>query len=167
MTHIAEHHHAQAGASLRKLAFQATLHCMTGCAIGEIAGMAIGTASGLGMWQTVGLAVTLAFVTGFAFTMVPLMRNGIPFGRSLRIAFAADFISVSVMEIVDNLVMMSVPGAMAAGPFEWLFWASMALALAIAFAAALPVNLWMLSRGRGHAALHRISDSHTKLEITS
>lgn len=151
------HHHGQAAnkpTSLRRLAFQATLHCMTGCAIGEIAGMVIGTSIGLSMWQTVALAVTLAFITGFAFTMIPLVRSGMRLRQALGIAFAADFISVSVMEIVDNAVMMAIPGAMAAGPLDWFFWASMALALGIAFAVALPVNLWLIRRGMGHAVVH-------------
>lgn len=145
---------------LRKLAFQATLHCMTGCAIGEIAGMVIGTSIGLGMWQTVALAVTLAFITGFGFTMVPLMRSGMALGAALRIAFAADFISVTVMEIIDNLVMLAIPGAMSAGPLDWFFWASLVLALAAAFVVAFPVNLWLITRGKGHAVIHARHSHH-------
>jgi hypothetical protein len=102
----------------RRLAFNATLHCLTGCAIGEIAGMVIGTSMGIGMWQTVALAVTLAFITGFGLTMIPLFRSGMRLGASLRIAFAADAVSVTIMEVVDNLVMIAIPGAMAAGPME-------------------------------------------------
>lgn len=153
-------HRGAAKTSLNRLAFQATLHCMTGCAIGEIAGMVIGTALGWGMWETVGLAVTLAFITGFALTMIPLMRSGMPLKQALGIAVAADFISVSVMEIVDNAVMMAIPGAMAAGPLDWFFWASMAVALAIAFAVALPVNTWLIKRGRGHAVAHAHHNQH-------
>ncbi len=139
--------------SLARLAFQATLHCMTGCAIGEIAGMAIGTALGLGAWTTVGLAVILAFISGFGLTMLPLLRSGMVLRQALAVALAADFVSISIMEIVDNAVMMVIPGAMAAGPFDSLFWLSMALALAVAFVAAYPVNLWMIGRGQGHAAV--------------
>jgi hypothetical protein len=158
--HQHHHGHTTAGHStagqpaLNRLAFQATLHCMTGCAIGEVAGMVIGTAIGLSMWETVGLAVTLAFITGFGLTMIPLVRSGMRLRQALGIAFAADFISVTVMEIVDNAVMMAIPGAMAAGPLDWFFWLSMALALAIAFAVALPVNLWLIRRGKGHAVVH-------------
>jgi Sec-independent protein secretion pathway component TatC len=112
------------------------------------------------MWETVALAVTLAFITGFALTMIPLMRAGMPLRQVLGIAFAADFISVSVMEIIDNAVMMAIPGAMASGPLDWFFWASMALALAIAFAAALPVNLWLIRRGKGHAVVHAHHGGH-------
>jgi len=114
----------------------------------------IGTALGLGTWQTVALAVTLAFLTGFGMTMRPLLKSGMAFSAALGIAFAADFFSVSVMEIVDNAVMMLVPGAMTAGLSDPLFWETMVLALAIAFAAAYPVNLWLISRGKGHAVVH-------------
>lgn len=152
MQHSTSHHHA--APSQRRLAFDATLHCMTGCAIGEVAGMAIGTSLGIGMWPTVALAVTLAFITGFGLTMIPLMRSGMKMATALRIAFAADAVSVTVMEVVDNLVMMAIPGAMAAGPLEPLFWASLALALAVAFAVAFPINLWLIGRGKGHAVLH-------------
>jgi hypothetical protein len=149
----AEHLHGRKP-SLNRLAFQATLHCMTGCAIGEVAGMIIGTALGWGMWETVGLAVTLAFITGFALTMIPLMRSGMAWKQALGIAFAADFISVTVMEIVDNAVMIAIPGAMAAGRLDWFFWASLGAALGIAFVVALPVNLWLINRGKGHAGVH-------------
>jgi hypothetical protein len=152
MTHV-----KQAG---RRLAFNATLHCLTGCAIGEIAGMVIGTALGIGMWPTVALAVTLAFITGFGLTMIPLLRSGMGLAASLRIAFAADAVSVTIMEVVDNLVMIAIPGAMAAGPMEPLFWASLALALAVAFVAAFPVNLWLIGRGRGHAVVHDLHGAH-------
>ncbi|MCB1377188.1 MAG: DUF4396 domain-containing protein [Alphaproteobacteria bacterium] len=155
-----QEHRGQQGQSLNRLAFQATLHCMTGCAIGEIAGMVIGTALGWGMWETVGLAVTLAFITGFALTMIPLIRSGMPLKRALGIAVAADFVSVSVMEIVDNAVMMAIPGAMAAGPLDLFFWASIAVALAIAFAVALPINLWLIKRGKGHAVIHAQHGHH-------
>jgi Domain of unknown function (DUF4396) len=112
------------------------------------------------MWQTVALAVTLAFITGFGFTMVPLIRSGMALGAALRIAFAADFISVTVMEIIDNLVMLAIPGAMSAGPLDWFFWASLALALAAAFVVAFPVNLWLITRGKGHAVIHARHSQH-------
>jgi hypothetical protein len=155
MTHV-----NQAAPSQRRLAFNATLHCLTGCAIGEIAGMVIGTALGIGMWPTVALAVTLAFITGFGLTLIPLVRSGMGLGRALRIAFAADAVSVTIMEVVDNLVMIAIPGAMAAGPMDPLFWVSLALALAVAFVAAFPVNLWLIGRGRGHAAVHDLHAAH-------
>lgn len=142
------------------LALKATLHCMTGCAIGEIAGMAIGTAIGLGPWQTVALAVVLAFITGFGLTMLPLLASGMTLLAALRIAFVADAISVTVMEVVDNFVMLAIPGAMAKGPADLLFWISMSLALATAFVVALPVNLWLIRRGRGHAAVHHLHGGH-------
>lgn len=152
--HMTGHHQtSHTPHPLRKLAFHATLHCMTGCAIGEIAGMVIGTAIGLGTWQTLALAVALAFVTGFGLTMIPLLRSGMRVGAALKIAFAADFISVTIMEIVDNLVMLAIPGAMAAGPLDGFFWVSMAISLAVAFAAAFPVNLWLIARGKGHAVM--------------
>ncbi len=153
-------HQAQGAVSLHRLAFQATLHCLTGCAIGEIAGMVIGTSLGWGMWETVALAVTLAFISGFALTMVPLWRAGMPLRQALKIAIAADFVSVTIMEIVDNAVMMAIPGAMSAGPLDWFFWASLGLALGIAFVVALPVNLWLIRRGKGHAVVHAHHEMH-------
>jgi hypothetical protein len=144
----------------RRLAFNATLHCLTGCAIGEVAGMVIGTALGIGMWPTVALAVTLAFITGFGLTMIPLVGSGMGLGPSLRIAFVDDAVSVTIMEVVDNLVMIAIPGAMAAGPKDPFFWASLALALAVAFLAAFPVNLWLIGRGRGHAVVHHHHAAH-------
>jgi hypothetical protein len=165
MEHVMAQHTAdqaadQAVGSRRRLALAATLHCMTGCAIGEIAGMVLGTWMGLGMLQTVALAVTLAFITGFGLTMIPLIRSGMAAGAALRIALAADFISVTVMEIVDNLVMVAIPGAMAAGPGDWFFWASMSVALAAAFVIAYPINLWLIGRGKGHAVVHRLHAHH-------
>lgn len=155
-THAYHHHHPAAASPGWRLAAQATLHCMAGCAIGEVAGMAIGAGLGLGTWQTVLLAVVLAFITGFGLTMRPLLASGMALAAALRIAFAADFISVTVMEVVDNLVMVVIPGAMQAGPLDLLFWGSMALALAAAFVVAFPVNLWLILRGRGHAVVHQM-----------
>jgi hypothetical protein len=142
------------GASLNRLAFSATWHCLTGCAIGEILGLAIGTALGWGNFETIVLAIVLAFFFGYSFTVVPLLRSGLAFGAAAGIAFAADTISITVMEIVDNAVVLLVPGAMDAGLDELLFWASLAFALAVAFVAAYPVNRWLIARGRGHAVAH-------------
>jgi Domain of unknown function (DUF4396) len=142
------------GASLNRVAFSATVHCLTGCAIGEILGLAIGTALGWGNFETIVLAIVLAFLFGYSFTVVPLLRSGLAFGAAAGIAFAADTISITVMEIVDNAVVLLVPGAMDAGLDELLFWASLAFALAVAFVAAYPVNRWLIARGRGHAVAH-------------
>lgn len=122
--------------------------------------MVIGAALGLGMWQTVGLAVTLAFMTGFGLTMLPLIRSGMGFRSALGIAFAADFVSVSIMEIVDNAVVMAVPGAMMAGLGDPLFWGTLVLGLAVAFIVALPVNIWLIGRGKGHAVVHKLHAGH-------
>ena len=145
--------HAHAG-SLNRLAFSATAHCLTGCAIGEVLGMIIGTALGWGNWPTIGLAVVLAFVFGYSFTAVPLLRSGLALRAAAGIALAADTISIVVMEIVDNAVMLLVPGAMEAGLADLLFWGSLACALVVAFVAAFPVNRWLIARGRGHAVVH-------------
>jgi uncharacterized protein DUF4396 len=142
------------GASLNRLAFSATWHCLTGCAIGEILGLAIGTALGWGNLETIVLAIVLAFFFGYSFTVVPLLRSGLAFGAAAGIALAADTISITVMEIVDNAVVLLIPGAMDAGLDELLFWASLAFALAVAFVAAYPVNRWLIARGRGHAVAH-------------
>jgi Domain of unknown function (DUF4396) len=142
------------GASLNRLAFSATWHCLTGCAIGEVLGLVIGTALGWGNFETIVLAVVLAFFFGYAFTAVPLLRSGLALGAAAGIAFAADTISITVMEIVDNAIILVIPGAMEAGLDELLFWASLAFALAVAFVAAYPVNRWLIARGRGHAVVH-------------
>ena len=142
------------GASLNRVAFSATLHCLTGCAIGEILGLAIGTALGWGNLETIVLAIVLAFLFGYSFTVVPLLRSGLAFGAAAGIALAADTVSIAVMEIVDNAIVLLIPGAMEAGLDELLFWASLAAALAVAFVAAFPVNRWLIARGRGHAVAH-------------
>jgi hypothetical protein len=149
----AEHHHQlpTAGRELNTLAVSATLHCLTGCAIGEVLGMVIGTALG---WGTVALAVALAFLFGYTLTSVPLLRAGLALSAVIPIALAADTLSIAVMEIVDNAVMLAIPGAMEAGLANHLFWGSLAFALAIAGFAAYPVNRWLLARGKGHAAVH-------------
>ncbi|HET9675751.1 MAG TPA: DUF4396 domain-containing protein [Gaiellaceae bacterium] len=142
------------GASINRVAFSATLHCLTGCAIGEVLGLAIGTALGWGNLETIVLAVVLAFFFGYSFTAVPLLRSGLAFGTAAGIAFAADTVSIVVMEVVDNAIVLLIPGAMEAGLDELLFWASLAFALAVAFVAAFPVNRWLIARGRGHAVAH-------------
>lgn len=142
------------GAALTSLAVTATLHCLTGCAIGEVAGMAIGTALGFSNWGTVALAVALAFLFGYGLTSLPLLRSGLALGSVVPIALAADTVSIAVMEIVDNAIMLLVPGAMDAGLDSLLFWASLAFALIVAGLIALPVNRWLIAHGRGHAVVH-------------
>jgi hypothetical protein len=147
--------HASNGQSLNRVAFAATLHCLTGCSIGEVAGMVIGTAAGLGNGATIALSVVLAFVFGYALTMLPLLRAGVPPRTALGLAFASDTASIAIMEVVDNGIMLFIPGAMSAGLGEPLFWGSLALSLVIAGAAAFPVVRWLISRGRGHAVVHQ------------
>ena len=153
MQHATHQHGTDARVSW-SMAAQATLHCLTGCAIGEVLGMVIGTSIGLSDWATVALAVVLAFVFGYALTMRGVLRAGVPFRGAVRIALAADTVSILVMEIVDNAVMLTVPGAMEAGLASWLFWAALAFALAVAFVVTLPINRWMIGRGKGHAVMH-------------
>ena len=136
------------------VAASATLHCLTGCAIGEVAGMVIGTAAGLSNTATVVLSVALAFMFGYALTMRGVLRAGVGFGDALKVALAADTVSIAVMEIIDNAIVLAVPGAMEAGLASWLFWASLAFSLAIAFVVTVPVNRWMIGRGKGHAVVH-------------
>jgi hypothetical protein len=135
-------------------AARATAHCLTGCAIGEVLGMVIGTALGLHDAATVVLAVALAFVFGYALTMRGVLRAGVGFRQALRVALAADTVSIAVMEIVDNAVMLGVPGAMDAGITSAVFWGALAFALLVAFVVTTPINRWMISRGRGHAVVH-------------
>ncbi|MHA6782164.1 DUF4396 domain-containing protein [Pseudonocardia saturnea] len=141
---------------LTRLAITATAHCLTGCAIGEVLGMVIGTALGWGDVPTILLAVALAFVFGYSFTIVPLLRSGLALGAAVSIALAADTISITVMEIVDNAIMLLVPGAMDAGLDNGLFWGALAVALAVAFVVTVPVNRALIRRGKGHAVVHRL-----------
>ena len=143
-----------------RTAAQATLHCLTGCAIGEVLGMVIGTALGWATGPTVALAVALAFVFGYALTMRPLLAGHLGLGPALRVALAADTVSIAVMEVLDNAVMVVVPGAMEAGLTSGLFWASLAFALVVAFVLTVPINRWLISRGRGHAVAHRYHHAH-------
>ena len=142
-------------ASLNRVAFSATAHCLTGCAIGEVLGMVIGTALGWSNVATIALAVALAFFFGYSLTMLPLLRSGMSLAAVLPLAFASDTISITVMEIVDNLIMLAVPGAMEAGPTSLLFWGSLAFALLVAGAVAFPVNRYLIARGKGHAVVHQ------------
>jgi hypothetical protein len=155
MTQDHDHHHHHQSASLNVLAARATIHCLTGCAIGEVLGMIIGTALGWGNIQTIILAVALAFVFGYALTMLPLLRAGLPLKTVLGLALASDTASITIMEIVDNAIMLVIPGAMDAGLTDPLFWGSLAFALVVAGFAAFPVNRWLIKRGRGHAVVHR------------
>src|SRR5262245_17632193 len=136
------------------LAVSATLHCLTGCAIGEVLGMVTGVAFGWSNAATVTLSVVLAFLFGYSMTLWPLVAGGMPFKRAAGMALASDTLSITVMEIVDNVVVLMIPGAMDAGLTSPLFWGSLAVSLAVAFIAALPVNRWLISRGRGHALVH-------------
>jgi hypothetical protein len=140
--------------SLNRVALSATLHCLTGCATGEVLGMVVGTALGWGNWPTVALSVVLAFAFGYSFTMVPLLRSGLAFAAAAPLALASDTLSIAVMEVVDNSVMLLVPGALDAGLTDPLFWGSLAFSLAVAFVAAFPVNRWLIARGKGHAVVH-------------
>lgn len=146
---------AAKGSSLNRTAFSATLHCLTGCAIGEVLGMVIGTALGWSNLATIVLAVVLAFFFGYSLTLLPLLRSGLTVAAALPLAFASDTLSIAVMEVVDNAIMLVVPGAMEAGVGSILFWGSLAFALAVAFVAAYPVNRYLISRGRGHAVVHQ------------
>ena len=146
--------HAHATGPPYRLAASATTHCLTGCAIGEVAGLAIATAAGWGNAASIAIAVVLAFLFGYSFTLQSLLRGGVGLRPAIRIALAADTLSIAVMEIVDNAFVLLYPGAMDAGLGDALFWWSLAVALAIAWLAAYPVNLALLRRGRGHALAH-------------
>jgi hypothetical protein len=140
---------------LNRLAISATAHCLTGCAIGEVLGFIIGTALGWSNGQTILLAVALAFAFGYSFTIAPVLRSGLALGAALGVALAADTVSIAVMEIVDNLMMVLIPGAMDAGVADPLFWGSLAIALAVAFVVTVPVNRALIRRGKGHAVVHQ------------
>ena len=146
--------------SLNRTAFSATLHCLTGCAIGEVLGIVIGTVLGWSTVATIALAIVLAFFFGYGQTMLPLLRSGMALGAALPLAFASDTLSITVMEIVDNLIIVVIPGAMDAGLGSLLFWGSLAFALAVAFVAAFPVNRYLISRGKGHAVVHKHHGHH-------
>jgi hypothetical protein len=152
-----DHHHAPlptSGRALDLVALSATLHCLTGCAIGEIVGMVVGTALGFSQWGTVALAVVLAFLFGYALTSLPLLRAGLALSVVIPVALASDTFSIATMEVVDNVIMVAIPGAMHAGVGDVLFWGALAFALVVAGLVAWPVNRWLLKRGKGHAAVH-------------
>jgi hypothetical protein len=142
------------GKALTAVSVSATLHCLTGCAIGEIAGMEIGTATGMSNGATIAISIALAFLFGYSLTSLPLLRAGLAVAAVVPIALASDTFSILTMEIVDNLVMVVIPGALHAGLGDLLFWGSLAFALAIAFVFAVPVNRWLIARGKGHAVVH-------------
>jgi Domain of unknown function (DUF4396) len=144
-----------------KTAISATLHCLTGCAIGEVLGMVIGSSLGWTNWPTVILSVALAFVFGYSLTMRPVLRAGVALGAAISVALAADTLSITVMEIMDNAVMLVIPGAIEAGVADWLFWASLAISFVVAFVVTVPVNRWLIARGKGHAVVHKYHHEHT------
>jgi hypothetical protein len=150
------HHHAMPveGAALTGVAISATLHCLTGCAIGEVAGMAIGTAAGFSNLGTVILSIALAFLFGYSLTSLPLLRAGLVLSAVIPIALASDTLSIATMEVVDNAIVVAIPGAMNAGLGSLLFWGSLSFSLVVAGAFAVPVNRWLIARGKGHAVVH-------------
>ncbi|MEU1512814.1 DUF4396 domain-containing protein [Streptomyces sp. NPDC005811] len=154
-THTAHVHHTTTPAATWAMAAQATLHCLTGCAIGEVLGMVVGTALGWGNLSTTILAIVLAFFFGYSLTLRGVLRAGLGFRAALRVALAADTLSIAVMELIDNGVIVLWPDAMDATLSDVLFWASLAISLALAFVVTVPVNKWMIGRGKGHAVVHR------------
>lgn len=153
----AEHahaHHGHGGGSLSSMAASATLHCLTGCAVGEVLGLIIGTAAGLSNGTTIVLSIALAFLFGYTLSTLPLLRSGLAVGAAVTLVFAADTLSIATMEVVDNLVMALIPGAMDAGLVNPTFWVGMPISLTVAFFAAYPVNRSLLRRGKGHALTH-------------
>ncbi|MER8186690.1 DUF4396 domain-containing protein [Kitasatospora sp. NPDC094015] len=154
--HHQHHRHAAPAPTDRgwRTAAQATLHCLTGCAAGEILGLVIGTALGLHNGATVALSIALAFAFGYALTMRGVLRAGLDLGHAFKVALAADTVSIAVMELIDTGTVLAVPGAMDAGLGDALFWTSLAAALLLAFLLTVPVNRWLIGRGRGHAVVH-------------
>jgi hypothetical protein len=153
----AEHRHdpmPSHGAPLTAVAVSATLHCLTGCAIGEVAGMAIGTAAGFSNLGVVVLSIALAFLFGYGLTSLPLLRAGLVLSAVIPIALASDTLSIATMELVDNAVVLAIPGALEAGLDSLLFWGSLCFSLVVAGAFAVPVNRWLIGRGKGHAVVH-------------
>jgi hypothetical protein len=156
MTHDMTHEAAAQphGRALTRLAVSATLHCLTGCAIGEVLGLVLATWWGLGNGPSIALAIALAFLFGYSLTIWPVLRSGLPFRAAVGVALAADTVSILTMEVVDNLVVLAVPGAMRAGLTDLLFWGSLGVSLVIAFAVTVPVNRALIRRGKGHAVVH-------------
>jgi hypothetical protein len=154
-SHHEHHEMPTSGSALTSVAFSATLHCLTGCAIGEVTGVVIGTALGFSNLGTIALAIALAFLFGYTLTSIPLLRAGLAVSAVIAIALASDTLSIATMEVVDNAIILAVPGAMEAGLDSLLFWGSLSIALVIAGAVALPVNRWLIARGKGHVAVHQ------------
>jgi hypothetical protein len=154
-SHAHDHHEMPtSGRALTQVAVSATLHCLTGCALGEIVGMMIGTAFGWSNGATIAISIALAFVFGYSLTSLPLLRAGLAVSAVVPIALASDTLSIATMELVDNVIIVTVPGAMNAGLGDLLFWGSLSFALVVAGAAAVPVNRWLIARGKGHVAVH-------------
>ena len=152
--HHDHHDHKPSPQQLTKMAVSATLHCLTGCAIGEVLGMVLGTAWGWSNLATVVLSIALAFVFGYALSLRSVLKNGVPLRQAVRIVLLADTLSIATMELVDNTVMLVVPGAMDTHLGDPLFWGTLVLSLAIAFVVTVPVNRWLIARGKGHAVIH-------------
>ena len=146
--------------SLNRTAFQATVHCLTGCAIGEVLGLVIATALGWHDLASILLAIVLAFVFGYGLTIRPLLAGGLPLRQAVRAAVIGDTVSIATMEVMDNAIVLAIPGAMAAGLLDVLFWGSLVLSLVVAFVVTLPVNRWLIARGLGHAAVHGAHSAH-------
>ncbi len=157
---MTDNNHSHAEHNINSMAVSATLHCLTGCAIGEVLGLIIGLALGLSIGFTILLAVVLAFIFGFSLSTLPLVKAGVGFTTALSVVLAADTLSITTMEVVDNLVMVSIPGALHAGIVDPLFWISMPVALTVAFFVALPVNKYLLVRNKGHALTMDMLDKH-------
>src|SRR3954453_7299363 len=150
----AHHEMPASGRALTGVAISATLHCLTGCAIGEVLGMVIGTAASLSNGATIAISIVLAFVFGYGLTSLPLLRAGFSVRSAMPIAFGSDTASIATMELVDNAIVVLIPGALAAGLGDLLFWGSLSTSLAIAAVVAVPVNRWLIARGKGHAVVH-------------
>ena len=159
--HTAHAGHAAHGGNLNSMAASATLHCLTGCAIGEVLGLLIGTAAGLSNGATIALSTGLAFLFGYTLSTLPLIKTGMPVLAAIKLVFAADTLSIATMELVDNAVMALIPGAMDAGLVNPIFWIGMPISLAVAFLAAYPVNRYLLQRGKGHALTHEQHNAPT------
>lgn len=154
------HHNHTSHAGHGNMALSATLHCLTGCAIGEMMGMVIGVSMGLDMWTTILLSITLAFVFGYALSMIPLLKSGIQLTQALKLVLIADTLSIVSMEIAENAIMLIIPGAMDSGLINPMFWVSMTIAFLVGFAVAYPVNKHLLNKGKGHAITHEAIGHH-------
>jgi len=157
LEHARDHRHATAssGGELWRTAVSATLHCLTGCAIGEVLGLVLATWWGWSTGPSIALAVVLAFAFGYSLTMAPVLRAGVPLRQAVAVALAADTVSIATMEVVDNAIVLAVPGAMDAGLLDALFWGSLAFSLLVAFVVTVPVNRALIARGKGHAVVHQ------------